>query len=197
MESDESAEAFSDFIRRVQAGDPIAAEELVRKYERLIRREIRMNLLDERLRRSFDTVDFSQSILASFFLRVRADEYQLTKPADLIALLLTMTRNKVASSSRRVLAQKRDAKRSFLDTANYENRADAQATPSQIVSINELLEKAQAALSEEERLAFNLRQAGKSWEEVAEILGGTAQARRMQLTRALERVTELLGEPLD
>jgi len=36
--------AFADFIDRVRAGDEQAAAELVRRYEPLIRREVRLHL---------------------------------------------------------------------------------------------------------------------------------------------------------
>jgi hypothetical protein len=48
-------------------------------------------------------------------------------------------------------------------------------------------------LSEEERQIADLRARGLAWEEVAGQLGGTAQARRMQLARAAERVSRELG----
>ncbi len=36
--------AFKEFIQRLRAGDEAAAVELVRRYEPLIRREVRMHL---------------------------------------------------------------------------------------------------------------------------------------------------------
>jgi hypothetical protein len=41
--------SFDEFIRRIRAGDAEAAVELVRKYEPLIRREIRLHMRDRRL----------------------------------------------------------------------------------------------------------------------------------------------------
>jgi hypothetical protein len=60
-------EMFADFIQRIRGGDARAAEELVRRYESVIRVEVRHRLSDPRLRRLFDSMDISQSVLASFF----------------------------------------------------------------------------------------------------------------------------------
>jgi hypothetical protein len=48
---------FTEFVRRIRAGDDAAAEELVRRYEPLIRREVRLRIEDERLNRAFDSLD--------------------------------------------------------------------------------------------------------------------------------------------
>jgi RNA polymerase sigma-70 factor (ECF subfamily) len=42
-------ETFADFMRRIRAGDEQAAAEMVRRYEPLIRREVRLSLEDRRL----------------------------------------------------------------------------------------------------------------------------------------------------
>ncbi len=180
-------------MARVRAGDQQAAEELYQKYERLVRREIRMHLLDPRLKRMFDTVDFVQSIMASFFFRAGNGEYDLTAPADLIRLLVTIARNKIASSSRKILSQKRDANRSFIESFALENYAGKEDTPSLAASIRERIDKASEFLTEEERTLQSLRRNGATWEEIASQLGGTAQSRRVQLARALDRLSEKLG----
>src|SRR5947209_1299085 len=102
---------FTDFLRRIRAGDQHAAAELVRRYEPLIRREVRLHLEDSRLGRLFDSMDVCQSVLASFFLRTAAGEYDLDRPDQLIGLLVTMARNKLASAARRQTQQKRDHRR--------------------------------------------------------------------------------------
>ena len=57
----------------------------------------------------------------------------------------------------------------------------------------ELLEKFRRRLSEEEWELVDLRAQGYEWPEIAARLGGTAQARRKQFTRAVDRV----GQQLD
>src|SRR5215470_11467705 len=92
---------FADFLGRVRAGDEQAAAELVRRYESAVRIEVRMRLADSRLRRVFDSMDLCQSVLASFFVRVAAGQYELERPEQLVRLLVTIARNKVAFQARR------------------------------------------------------------------------------------------------
>jgi RNA polymerase sigma factor (sigma-70 family) len=182
---------FQAFIERIRKGDSSAAEELVRLYEPIVRRQVRMQMVDSRLSRLYDSVDFSQAVMASFFLR--GSEFELQEPNDLVRLLVTMARNKLASSARRVLAQKRDGQRRDVDAPLLNQVADGSDTPSRIVSMLELIAEAKKKLTPEEQQLVDLRNDGKSWDEIAAELGGTAQARRMQLARAMERVTESLG----
>lgn len=182
---------FHSFIERIRRGDASAAEELVRLYEPIVRREVRMQMVDSRLSRLYDSMDFSQAVMASFFLR--GGEFELGEPRDLVRLLVTMARNKLASSARRVLAQKRDGQRRDLDAPLLDQVVDGSDTPSRIVAMMELIAEARKQLTPEELRLVELRGDGKSWEEIAADLGGTAQARRMQLARAMDRITESLG----
>src|SRR6476469_3927983 len=92
-------EEYTDFIRRIRQGDERAAEELIRRYEPEIRLEIRtlLRLRDPRLRRVFDSMDICQSVLASFFVRAAAGQYELDRPEQLVRLLVAIARTKVAS----------------------------------------------------------------------------------------------------
>src|SRR5215510_13664761 len=87
-----------ELFRRVRAGDANAAAELVRQYEPAIRRRVRvwLRLQDPRLQRVFDSMDVCQSVLASFFVRAAAGQYDLQEPGQLIALLFRMARHKLA-----------------------------------------------------------------------------------------------------
>jgi hypothetical protein len=66
-------------------------------------------------------------------------------------------------------------------------------TPSRLVAWRELLQKFRDRLSEEERRLADLRGQGRSWADIAAELGGTADARRVQLSRAVTRVWRELG----
>src|SRR6476619_7176990 len=92
---------FGEFLLRIRAGDEQAAAELVRRYESAVRVEVRMRLADSRLRRVFDTMDLCQSVLASFFVRAAAGQYDLERPEQLVRLLVAIARNKVAYQARR------------------------------------------------------------------------------------------------
>jgi RNA polymerase sigma factor (sigma-70 family) len=186
--------SFLDFIARIRAGDAGAAAELVRRYEAAIRLEVRMRLADPRLHRVLDSMDVCQSVLASFFVRAAAGQYDLQEPQQLLKLLVAMAKNKVAFQARRHRAQRRDNRRDVaLEPEAWEGAAADQHSPSRIVAGRELLERFRAGLSAEERQLADLRAHGQEWAEIAAQLGGTAQARRKQLARALDRVAEELG----
>lgn len=184
---------FSTFIRRIREGDQTAAEELVRRYETTIRVAVRARLHDGAMRRQFDSMDICQSVLASFFFRAAAGQFELHAPEDLAKLLVTMTRNKVISQARKQRSQIRDVQR-VLPTGleNVEVAANT-PSPSRHIQGRELLARVRALLTEDERKVADLRGLGRNWAEIAAELGGTAEARRKQLTRALDRVAPALG----
>src|ERR1700722_470590 len=179
--------SFDDLIRRVGSGDEQAAVRLVRDVEPVVRRVLRARLRGARARCEFDSMDICQSVLAIFFVRVAAGEYDLKEPDDLIKLLLTMTRNKLAEKMRHQHRLRRDSRRTVGGVEELA-LAGRDPSPSSVVADKELLEQARMRLSEEERQLGELRGQGSSWEEVAASLGGTAGARRNQLARALDRV---------
>ena len=185
------SESFADFIRRLRAGDEQAAIELVERYERVIRCEARLRLTDPRLGRLLDSVDISQSVLASFFVRATAGEYDLSRPEDLMRLLVRMARNKVASQARRQKARAADRLR--VEAENIEATVGGATDMARLVAGRDLLEEVRRRLSPEERQIANLRGQGRSWPEVAAELGGTPEARRKQLTRALDLIAHQLG----
>jgi RNA polymerase sigma-70 factor (ECF subfamily) len=187
--SDENS--FADFIRRIRAGDEQAAAELVRRYEPAIRREVRLRMHDPRLCRLFDSMDICQSVLASFFVRAAAGQYDLKRPEQLLKLLVIMTRNKVAFQARKHHSERRDHRRVVTD--RVDELAAVAADPSRLVAGQELLREARRRLTDEARQLADLRSQGRSWGEIAEQLGGTPHARCVQLSRALDRVARELG----
>lgn len=189
--------AFTNFVQRLRAGDEQAAVDLVRQYEPLIRREVRLHLEDRHLCRLFDSIDISQSVLLSFFVRSAAGQYDLERPEQLLNLLVAMTRNKLASAARREHRQRRDQRRTGSDAKDLAQVADSRPTPAEAVAAAELLHNFRQRLSDDERRLADLRGEGLSWQAVADQLGGTAQARRMQLARAIDRVARELGVELE
>jgi RNA polymerase sigma-70 factor (ECF subfamily) len=186
------ATPFPELIRRVRAGDSLAAEEMVRQYEPQLRLEVRLRLRDPRLRRLLDEGDVCQSVLLSFFVRARLGQYDVAGPGELMRLLAGMARNKVAAQARKHGAARRDFRRAEA-LAGADAAPAADATPSQVVAGEELLREFRARLGDEERRIAELRADGHGWAEVAAEMGGAADARRMQLQRAIGRVARELG----
>jgi RNA polymerase sigma-70 factor (ECF subfamily) len=184
--------AFDAFIARIRAGDEQAAAELVRIYEPLIRREVRLQIRDRRLNRLFESRDISQSVLGSFFVRTALGEYDLETPGHLVRLLVVMTRNKVATAAQKQHRQRRDNRRN-AGPEELERAIAPGPSPSELISGQELLERFRAGFTDEERAIAGLRKDGLGWDEITAQLGGTPQARRMQLARAVERVSRQMG----
>ena len=189
-------ESAIDLVRRVRECDAAAAEELVRRYEPAIRRRVRvwLRLQDPRLRRVFDSMDVCQSVLASFFLRASSGQYDLEEPGQLLRLLVTIARNKVASVARGQYRRRRDGRR-LAAGGDEALRAVAspEPGPSEVVAGAELIRAFRERLAPDERALAELRAEGLAWAEVAERLGGTPHGRRMQLSRAVDRVAKQLG----
>lgn len=187
------AKAFQEMIGRVRAGDDHAAAELVQRYEPLVRREVRLHLEDARLRRMFDSMDVVQSVLASFFIRTVAGEYDLESPEQLARLLVRMARNKLASAARQQYRQRRDMRRTQVGQDVWQTLATTEQAASDLYANQEILEALRQQLTSEEHRIADLRSDGRSWDEVAMALGGKPQARRMQLVRGIERAAKKLG----
>jgi RNA polymerase sigma-70 factor (ECF subfamily) len=186
-------EPYADLIHRVRRGDADAAEELWRRYEPLLRREVRLRLRDPRLRRLFDETDVCQSVMASFFVRAAAGQFDIDGPEKLQRLLLQMGRNKVTTHARRHSTQRRDFRREEGLPEEGDVAAGAAPSPSQNVVWRDLLQRFRERLGEEERQLADLRAQGREWAEIAAELGGTPDGRRVQLKRAVTRVSRELG----
>jgi hypothetical protein len=186
--------AFLDLIRRARAGDADAAEEVVRRYEPALLREVRLRLRDPRLRRALDSADVCQSVLASFFLRAATGQYDLRRPEQLLRLLVVMARNKMASQARHSYVSRRDPEALREGRAGGEELLAPGPEPAQAVAARDLCNALLAALSEEERQLADRRARSEGWAEIAEAVGGEPEALRKKLARALDRAARQLGE---
>jgi hypothetical protein len=184
---------FQQMIERLRTGDPSAAEQLVRDYESIVRRQVRFGLRDPRLGRVLDSMDICQAVMASFFVRAASGVFEIANSKDLVNLLAAITRRKLAAAARTHYQQRRDVRRGTHDSATVKKLIDPHPTPGQIAAHRELVDLVHRALSIEERQLAELRRDGCEWIEIADRVGGTPQARRMQLVRAIDRVTDELG----
>ncbi len=185
----EPAPSFPELIRRVRAGDEEAAAELVRDYGPQVRRAIRLRLTDPRLRKNFDSIDIFQSVLAIFFVKAIGGAFNLDEPTQLVRLLVTMVRHKLVSRSRERCHQKE----MNADLDFFERFPARDASPSHIVSQEELARALRDQLTEEERRIAEERVAGRTWDEIATEIGGTAEGVRKKMDRAVARVRDHFG----
>ncbi len=181
---------FDELMGRVHVGDPDAAEELVRRFEPEIRREVRIRLTDPRLRRIVDSMDICQSVLGNFFVRAALGQFEIGHPDQLFRLLATMARNKVIDRHRTELVRRR-AIDDYRPDGSYDlsgEPLDKSERPEMIAEGEELLVAAFGKLSPEEKQITEFRKAGLSWNEIAEKIGSNAQALRKRLSRACDRI---------
>lgn len=186
-------EEFAGLLARVRAGDSEAAAELVRQFEPAIRVAVRASLVDPGLRRHFDSMDVCQSVLGSFFARAAVGQYDLDQPAQLVALLVKMTRNKVAMQARHHTQEKRDARRVAGGDEALGWVAGRAGDPQDAAAGKELLSAVLTRLGAEEREIAQRRALGQDWAVIAAEMGGSADGRRKQLARALDRLAPELG----
>jgi RNA polymerase sigma factor (sigma-70 family) len=184
--------SFLELIKRVRAADPSAAVELVRRYEPAIRRIVRLQMRDPRLRRILDSMDVCQSVLASFFLRAATGQYDLNQPAQLLRLLAVMARNKVASQARTSYVMRREPPLFGAKDASTAALAPGPG-PDHQAAWKDLLQEVRGRLSDDERRLADRRAERREWSEIATELGGSPEALRKQLARALDRVSHQLG----
>jgi RNA polymerase sigma-70 factor (ECF subfamily) len=183
---------ITELILRLRAGDARAAEELVRDYESVLRVAIRARLTDPTLTRLMDSGDVCQSVLASFFARAAAGQFDLDSPAQLVGLLTRMAHNKLVSRARYSTRARRDGRRVVAGTA-VGAAPSREPQPDAVAAGRDLLRELHRRLGPLERAIADLRMAGRSWDEIAASVGGTPQARRKQLRRAVAAVSEQLG----
>ena len=184
---------FDELIGRVRAGDQDAAADLVRRYEPEIRRAVRYRLADARLGTLLESMDICQSVLKSFFVRAAAGQYDLKTPQQLLGLLATMARNKLHSQARKHQTQRRDRRRAAPGGLDEAGLVDPGASPSSEVAARDLLDEVRRRLAPDERRLMDLRNQGHEWAAIAAQLGGSADAARVRLSRALDRVAGQLG----
>ena len=185
--------SFRDLVRRLRAGDEAAAAELLQRYEPTLRRTVRVRFRDPQLRRLLDSTDICQSVFHNFFVRVAAGQFELDQPEQLLKLLATMARNKIINHAEAQRAQRRDYRRVEEGGLKDGQLAAPGSTPSQQVAARELLQEMHRRLSAEERRLLDLRQQGREWTDIAAELGGSPEALRKQLARAINRVGLELG----
>jgi RNA polymerase sigma-70 factor (ECF subfamily) len=153
---------------------------------------VRVRLRDSRLRRLIESVDICQSVFASFFVRTALGQYDLERPDQLLRLLVTIARNKLACHANRERADRRDQRR-ITPEAVLEDCPAPDSSPSRQVAARELVQEARKRLTTDERALLERREQGLEWAEIAAELGGSPDALRVRLARAVARITRQLG----
>ena len=183
-------EEFPDLMRRVREGDGEAAQVLYDRYGAQILKVVRRRL-HQPLRSRFDSEDFVQSTLTSFFVTA-IQNHQFDTPEELAAFLKKMALFKVAGAYRKGRgAAKRDRSRERSLHEPLEEGGGAPqsflsadgSTPSQKAVANERWEQLQQGQSPVTRKVLALLREGHTHEEIARILGLHPKTIQRQLRR--------------
>ncbi|MBL8815165.1 MAG: hypothetical protein JNL58_03965 [Planctomyces sp.] len=186
---------FEDIIARIRRGDESAEAELFARYDSAVRRAARMKFMHARMQRLMDSEDIRQSVMRSFFVRVRAGNLELRTPGELVSLLLGMTAAKVTDHVRSLSAVKRGGHVTTGDLNDEvaERHQIPERMPDDRVADLEIERLVQSSMTEEERRIVDLRRDGSEWPDIAALLGISADAARKRHERTVDRLTKEFG----
>jgi RNA polymerase sigma-70 factor (ECF subfamily) len=175
MSADQAGRAgpsnIQELLARIKSGDEEAARELLTRYESKVRLVVRRQL-PRLLRSRFDSLDFLQSVWASFFYKIRTGPNDLREERNLIAFLAWAARNKVIDEYRRAGTQRQDINREESLEIKRDKDACLAAgdTPSQLVQAHETYDRLRDLLPEGQRIILELKAAGYSCREIGDRL---------------------------
>jgi DNA-directed RNA polymerase specialized sigma24 family protein len=120
---------------------------------------------------------------------------KLDHPDDLSRLLVVMAQNKLRDHLRKLHADRRDRRRLESGQGDFLRHVAARqdTNPSKIVARQEILQELYRRLKKDERVLAEQRILGLDWATIAANHGGSPDALRKQLTRAIGRVRRQLG----
>ena len=188
-----------ELVRRLQAGEQDALEELCLRYLPRIRTIVRQRL-GPQIRRKVDSVEVVHDALLQGF-KQNLKSFEFRDEGALLRYLCRIAENEIRDRAEYWARQKRDAKREVKlpSKASLLGLADErEGTPSRIVTLAEdlaLLESAMDHLREESSDYWELIVAidleGQTDAEVASVSGQTRDAVRMRRKRAKLRLAQI------
>jgi RNA polymerase sigma factor (sigma-70 family) len=186
---------FEQLMARVRSGCPRAAREVFDRYSDYVRRVIRRRL-NQRLRPQYDSIDFNQSVWASFF-QIPPEQYTFATPDDLIAFLSRLALNKVVDETRKRLhTHKRDVTRErSLDAPPAAGLDELPAdlpgrlpTPSQLAIAEEHWVQMLEGQGPRNRRVLEMLRQGHTHQEIAEQLDTHPKVIQRLLRKILQRL---------
>jgi RNA polymerase sigma-70 factor (ECF subfamily) len=157
--------SFASFTLRLQARDPAAATEVVRRYTTRLSALARRRL-HPTVRAHLDPEDIVQSAFRSFFHRQSRAPYQLDDWRDVWQLLACITARKCARKAR-------TGRRELPSSVALEGCIDPRPLPEETATVNDTIAYLVRDLSRRERAMFLLRLHGWSSSEISERFGCT------------------------
>jgi len=188
--SKELVHPSAELLRRVQAGDQRAANEVFARYvERLTR--LARSRLAARLAARVDPEDIVQSAYRSFFVAARQGRFRVDQSGDLWRLLVEVTLHKLYRQAARHQARRRTVQRerATSDGSVWQRVAGREPTPEQAAMAAEELEAVLAKLPTRGRAVIELVLQGYEHREIAAKHGCTERTVR----RWVEAAKKILG----
>jgi RNA polymerase sigma-70 factor (ECF subfamily) len=196
------------FLETLRTGDSHAVEVLLRQIDPFLRRIIRQRLIDGRVRRVVDTTDVLHSVVKDFLARTRSRPETAAAHGDRTPLPALAEKATGPPSSKGQPAFSPNALGAYLAAAVHhkiQTRArkekrhagslnpawespSPELSPSQLIQEQDFKEVIRARLSPDKQRLFDLKTQGLTWDEIAERVGGRADALRMRLTRSIAAI---------
>jgi RNA polymerase sigma factor (sigma-70 family) len=190
----DAATSFRHLVALARAGDEPAAAVLVREYQSELHRYVRFRLTNPGVRRLVDSLDVCQSVLASFFVRLRDGQLEVLEPRQLFRLLAVMAENKVRDKVRRHQAARRGGGAPVAAVGAETIDAPAPDTdPADAVAGREILAAVRDRVRPADREVVERWLAGEGWPQIAAAVGKKPDAVRHQVTRAVDQAARELG----
>ena len=180
------------WVQGFRDGDPDLIAEFWNEYEVRLRRLAERNL-GQQIRRRVGSEDVVQSVFRTFLRRAHQDEFELTDRQSLVALLSTITLNKIREKVRYHTRQKRgiDQER-YLDV--IADLAGKETTPDETAAFHEV-EEMISDFNEDEQHIIQLRLENYTHQEIAQRLHCSERTVRRLVNRIRKRLeTELDSE---
>jgi eukaryotic-like serine/threonine-protein kinase len=175
----------TELLRRLAAGDELAAATIFERYvERLTR--LARSRLAAKLAARVDPEDIVLSAYRSFFVAVRQGRFCLRSGGDLWRLLVEVTLHKLYHHVEFHLAQRRSTRREQATplTAAFEAHIANGPTPDEVVAAADELEFLLEQLDERSQQVVELRLQGREYEEIADRLSCSERTVRRSINLA-------------
>lgn len=185
-----ATDTFRAFASRLTDGDESAAEELLARYSARLLHLARKHI-GKRFAAKVDPEDAVQSVLRTFFHRVREGTVELRDWAGLGGLLSLLVLRKCAAYANELLRQKKDVTREVpLDDGEGRGPAilDCEPGPDEVMAFVDLVEHLLSILPEPDRSVVEGLIADESIRDLAIRLDRPERA----IYRALDRIGEKL-----
>lgn len=185
--------SFQELIMRVKSGDQSACTEIYDRYKEYIKRAAKTKLRSARMRTLFQSDDIINTVLKSFFLRIREsdNQWKMDTPQNLISLLMTMANNKIANRSRKEDSTKGGGKDTTGPIGPIDEPPDPEPTPDEIAANKELTELCwnRMGIDLQELYAMRIEKKMK-WSEIGVAFFKSGDACRKDYERGMDEVRE-------